>query len=227
MSKIGVVSDIHANKPAFEAVLEELQTSNIDYIVCVGDIVGICGFPSECISLVQDNCKYVIKGNHDVAMFEGDLDSDVIEVEQQLFFDESTDEEQSWLYKLPTMIDVSETSLLLAHSYPFEGKSSGYEDGNAGVYPRDYIEVGSQFSDKIVCLGHTHEQHSVNLNTYGHNVLVVNPGSVGGFYQDKAEFSIIDTESLSVVEKTVAYDKTVVANRVTQLEEKYDMSLLD
>lgn len=226
MSRIGVVSDIHANAPAFEAVLADMNES-VDYIVCVGDIAGICGFPSETIALVQDNCKYVIKGNHDVAMFEGDLDSDVVEVEQQLFFDETTETQQSWLYKLPTMCDIAESNLLIAHSYPFSGQSSGHEDGNSGVYPREYIEVGSNFSDTILCLGHTHEQHSVSLVEYGHSVLVVNPGSVGGFYQDEAKYSIVDTESFTVTEHSIPYDKNRVIEKIKQMEKTYNIQLLN
>lgn len=226
MSRVGVVSDIHANLPAFEAVLEALQ-GEVDFIVCVGDIIGICGFPSETISLVQENCEFVIKGNHDIYPFEGQLGSEVADLEKELFFDETTESQQSWLYKLPPMLDVPESPLLLAHSYPFEGEASGFEDGNAGVKSREFIEVGSEFEETILCLGHTHEQHSVDLSKFGHSVLVVNPGSVGGYYQEQAEFSIVDTDEFTVEEHSVAYDKERVTERVQEMEDEYNIDLLE
>lgn len=226
MSRVGVVSDIHGNLPAFEAVLEELQ-GDVEYIVCVGDIIGICGFPNEVIELVQSSCEVSIKGNHDIYPFEGELGSEVAELEKQLFFDETTEAQQSWLYKLPSMTDVPDSPLLLAHSYPFEGESAGFEDGNAGVFPREFVEVGAKFIDTILCLGHTHGQHSVDLESFGHSVLVVNSGSVGGYYQDEAQYSIVDTDTFSVEEYAVEYDKTTVTEKVKQMEEKYDIELLE
>lgn len=226
MSRVGVVSDIHGNAPAFEAVLAELN-GEVDYIVCLGDIIGICGFPSESINLVQDNCDVVIAGNHDMYPFEGDLGSDVARVEKELFFDEVTDAQQSWLYRLPFMKEVVEDSLVVAHSYPEQERASGFESGNAGVPSRDMVEVGSEFTECMVLLGHTHEQHSVDLEKFGHDVVVVNPGSVGGFYQDVAEYAIIETDTRAAEMHTVEYDKSPVVTKVKEMEEKYNVDLLD
>lgn len=226
MSRVGVIADIHGNLPAFEVVLDELQ-GNVDYIVCLGDIIGVCGFPSEVIELVQDSCAVSIKGNHDIYPFAGNLGSEVAEFEKQLFFDETTEAQQSWLYKLPSMTNVEDSPLLLAHSYPFEGQSSGFEDGNAGVFPREFVEVGAEFEETILCLGHTHGQHSVDLESFGHSVLVVNPGSVGGYYQDEAQYSIVDTVEFTVEEFAVEYDKTPVTEKVKQMEETYNIDLLE
>lgn len=225
MSRVGVVSDIHGNAPAFEAVLDALA-GEVDYIVCLGDIIGICGFPSEVISMVRENCKFVISGNHDMYPFEGDLEPEVASVEQKLFEDKTTQEQQSWLYKLPFMTEVDSDELLLAHSYPISGRASGFQSGNSGVKPREMIEVGSEFEDKILLLGHVHEQHSVNLEKFGHNVVVVNPGSVGGFYQDVAEYAIVDTESRDVELLSVEYDEARVLERVKEMESEYGVSLL-
>ena len=50
-----VVSDIHANFPAFEAVLQDAQKRNLQYDVvwCLGDLVGYGAFPNECIELFE------------------------------------------------------------------------------------------------------------------------------------------------------------------------------
>ena len=67
-----VVSDIHANFPAFEAVLQDAQKRNLQYDVvwCLGDLVGYGAFPNECIELLQTVPHLCLAGNHDWAVLD-------------------------------------------------------------------------------------------------------------------------------------------------------------
>lgn len=60
-----LISDIHGNLEALEAVLADIQTQRIDQIFCLGDIVGYGPNPRECIDLVMQNCEMSLLGNHD------------------------------------------------------------------------------------------------------------------------------------------------------------------
>lgn len=65
MSRIAIISDIHANLEALQAVLNDIQTMNCDNIACLGDIVGYNANPVECLNIIRSlNCP-VVKGNHD------------------------------------------------------------------------------------------------------------------------------------------------------------------
>jgi predicted phosphodiesterase len=67
-----LISDIHGNLEALEAVLKDIQTQNVTEIYCLGDVVGYGPNPRECIDLVMQ-CKVVLLGNHDQgAMFDPD-----------------------------------------------------------------------------------------------------------------------------------------------------------
>ena len=66
MSKIALLSDIHANLPAFEAVLRDVQSSGAERIVFLGDIVGYGASPAECVDLVRKMGGKCVMGNHDV-----------------------------------------------------------------------------------------------------------------------------------------------------------------
>lgn len=61
--KVGLISDVHANLPALEAVLEDVPA--VDTLVCVGDIVGYNPWPAECVETVREECHVVGAGNHD------------------------------------------------------------------------------------------------------------------------------------------------------------------
>lgn len=72
MSK-AIISDIHGNLEALEAVLADIRSQGITDIYCLGDIVGYGPNPRECIDCVMENCKVVLLGNHDQgAMFDPD-----------------------------------------------------------------------------------------------------------------------------------------------------------
>jgi diadenosine tetraphosphatase ApaH/serine/threonine PP2A family protein phosphatase len=64
--KYAIISDIHANLEALQAVLADAQPL-ADRFVCLGDIVGYNANPSECLQLIQTLCEVVIVGNHDQA----------------------------------------------------------------------------------------------------------------------------------------------------------------
>jgi len=71
--RLAVLSDIHANLPAFEAVLDEIEGSGTDETWCLGDVVGYGAQPDECARLVQERCGLCLAGNHDLAAL-GELD---------------------------------------------------------------------------------------------------------------------------------------------------------
>jgi diadenosine tetraphosphatase ApaH/serine/threonine PP2A family protein phosphatase len=66
--RIAIISDIHANLEAFEAVLRKICKSNVDEVWCLGDIVGYGADPLICVQLTQENCSLVVKGNHDAGV---------------------------------------------------------------------------------------------------------------------------------------------------------------
>src|SRR5207245_215152 len=67
-----LISDIHGNLEALEAVLKDIQQQNVSEIYCLGDVVGYGPNPRECVDLVM-SCRIVLLGNHDQgAMFDPD-----------------------------------------------------------------------------------------------------------------------------------------------------------
>jgi predicted phosphodiesterase len=71
--RLAIISDIHANLPALEAVLEDAESTHPDQLWCLGDVVGYGAQPDECTSLVAERCELCLVGNHDLAVL-GELD---------------------------------------------------------------------------------------------------------------------------------------------------------
>lgn len=71
---IALISDIHGNLPALEAVLADIdRVGGVDGIFCLGDVVGYGPEPIACIDLVSARCKVYLQGNHEHAVVHGPL----------------------------------------------------------------------------------------------------------------------------------------------------------
>jgi predicted phosphodiesterase len=66
--RIAVLSDIHANLPALEAVLDDIELLAPDEIWCLGDVVGYGAEPDACARVVEETCRVCLVGNHDLAV---------------------------------------------------------------------------------------------------------------------------------------------------------------
>ena len=63
-----MISDVHSNLPALEAVLESIEAAGPEEIWCLGDVVGYGAQPDECTAIVRERCAVSLNGNHDLAV---------------------------------------------------------------------------------------------------------------------------------------------------------------
>lgn len=67
MARLGLISDIHANLEALEAVLADVARVDLDHLICLGDVVGYGPDPARCVELALDACDLIVIGNHEEA----------------------------------------------------------------------------------------------------------------------------------------------------------------
>src|SRR5438132_7472451 len=66
--RVAIISDIHANLAALEAVLQSVEGEQPDEIWCLGDLVGYGPRPNECCELVRRRVQICLRGNHDLGV---------------------------------------------------------------------------------------------------------------------------------------------------------------
>jgi predicted phosphodiesterase len=66
--QVAIVSDIHGNRHAFEAVLDDIAGSDPSEIWCLGDLVGYGAEPDACVELAREHTNLCLAGNHDLAV---------------------------------------------------------------------------------------------------------------------------------------------------------------
>ena len=66
--RIALLSDVHGNLPAFEAVLADIEAAGAEQLWCLGDLVGYGAQPDECVALARERCDLSLAGNHDLVV---------------------------------------------------------------------------------------------------------------------------------------------------------------
>lgn len=224
--KVGIASDVHANWPALEAVLEEMK-GNVDCYIYLGDIVGLMGFPHECVSAIMSQFDYVVKGNHDVSVIErglGHVNSrELSNFEYNTTVSALSEEQMDWIRSLDSYMEIPEHGILMSHAYPTPEMATGIESGNRGLTKGNYLECASSIDSDtfdFIFVGHTHNQATLNCSKFAgnHNVTIVNPGTVGQAGEGIAEYAIVDTDSSEVDLCSTDYDWSRVEKRLEELE---------
>jgi putative phosphoesterase len=192
--ELGLISDVHANLPALEAVLDDMP--EVDSLVCLGDVVGYNAHPAECVDLVQSECDYVLQGNHDREVRNPERYSSNRQAEAGLRYAEKelSDDQVEYLLELPEEVEIE--NVLTVHSHP--------ENLDEYVFPGDFPEMRPYLdSYDGLFLGHTHLQHEAVVD----DRLVLNPGSVGQPRNGTAaEYAVVDTESMESTLYTTGYE---------------------
>lgn len=205
---IGVVSDIHSNKVALDAVLDDMPS--VDKLVCCGDIVGYGPWPSECVETIREECDIVVQGNHDRDLEDPSFYFGHPMAHEGLLHstEKLTDEQYEWVTSLPKQETVVD-QYRVVHSHPT------VEDKY--VEPKDFPRMRPHLDEYDgIFLGHTHIQHKATID----EKLILNPGSVGQ-PRDKnsnAAYAVVDTEESTAELHRVSYDIEAVADAVEQQE---------
>lgn len=201
--KIGIISDIHANKVALDAVLKDMK--EVDKLICCGDIVGYGPRPKQCVEKVREICDLCVQGNHDRDIANPERYHKNTGVYDGLKHAKNRlDTDQfNWITSLNPTDTFDEYKI--AHSHPV--------NIDQYVYPREFKSMMQYMQDnKGLFLGHTHYQHAEVQN----EKLILNPGSVGQPRDGdkRAAYAIIDTNNNQYSLNRVGYDIQKVQEQI-------------
>ncbi|MEM4780882.1 MAG: metallophosphoesterase family protein [Halalkalicoccus sp.] len=203
--RVGLVSDIHANRIALDAVLDDMPP--VDRLFCAGDVVGYNPWPAECLETVRERGIPTVLGNHDRAVasdtafrFNVMAKAGVEHARREL-----SDEQLDWLARLPEERTELDGRVKLVHGHP--------ENPDHYTYP-DEFSSDLLGEEELLVMGHTHVQaHAV----YGTGI-VCNPGSVGQPRDGdpRAGYAVVDLDNREVYERRVEYDVDRVIEAVSE-----------
>lgn len=216
--ELGLISDVHGNQPALEAVLTDMP--DVERIYHCGDAVGYNPFPHQVLETFVGEDIISIQGNHD-RKISTDIDSMGTASEPEarndagvrpselarasgIWTHERLDaEEIAYLADLPAELTIENGTVKLVHGEP------GSQD--ARLYPEDY-GLSLFDNESVLVHGHTHVQHAERFD----DRLLVNPGSVGQPRDGdpRAAYAVLDLDTNTADLHRVTYPIEEVTDEI-------------
>lgn len=227
MKQIALISDIHANIDALEAVLADIDQQGVGEILCLGDIVGYGAAPAECVKLVRERCSVTVMGNHDVY---AQYDIPIIGVGHHVTKginharEELSPEQLQWLKQLPFTSVLH--GFMIVHGSLNRPETFGYL-----MDDKEAVDHFAQQTTPICFYGHTHKPaialeyaDKIRWGIPGEGEILldrtkrcaINVGSVGQPRDGstRATYGIYDPEMNSFTLRRVSYDIEKAAERI-------------
>lgn len=227
--KVALIGDIHANLPALEAVLAQIENQSVDAIWNVGDWVGYGAFPDEVVKRLWDHEVVSIRGNYDTKVLKFPKEKKKwrkkkIPQKWSAFkwaYEQLSPEARGYLAGLPKEIrlQVAGKRVLITHGSPESTKEHVTPESSAMRF-RELAEISNA---DLVIFGHSH----VPFARQAEGVWFINPGSVGrpDDGDPRASYAILEFTPTGpeVSHYRLAYDlqRTVAAIRENGLPEAF------
>ena len=175
--RLAVISDIHGNIRALEAVLAHIRAlGDIDRLVVAGDLLSGPLEPSATADVLMGLDATIIRGNHERQLL--DCAREPGGPSDQFAFEHTTDAQRAWLARLPATVELG-PDVLVCHGTPETDLVYLCEElGTPVMLATDGVIAGRLAGNRhaLVLSGHSHLPRTVRLST---GQLVVNAGSVG------------------------------------------------
>ncbi|TMQ60971.1 MAG: metallophosphoesterase family protein [Candidatus Eisenbacteria bacterium] len=215
--KTALISDVHANLEALEAVLQAVDQRGADRILCLGDVVGYGGSPNECLNLIRKRCQLVLLGNHDSAASGGpEISRFNPNAKAAALWTSKVLTSQNRDYLRALTLSQRREPYLFVHASPAAPRDWEY------IFDRFDAEPQFQFFTERACfIGHTHQPAIFERTVTGCESLppttlrfdplyryIVNVGSVGQprDHDPRACFVLLEEPAASIDFVRVPYD---------------------
>jgi predicted phosphodiesterase len=190
--RIALISDIHGNLPALEAVLEDLAARpEVDAVYHLGDLVGYAPWPDEVVARLRNEGIQGIAGNYDSTTatgyrhcgcrYEDPRQEELSHLSYAWTLENTSAESRAWLGRLPFRMDVrplgghqAGPTLVLVHGAPTLNTLYWTDDRSDDFCLKMAERAGARAGD-VVAFGHTHKPWHRQVE----GIHFVNTGSVG------------------------------------------------
>lgn len=225
--RIALLSDIHANIHALQAVGKDVEGQRIDETWSLGDAVGYGGHPKEALAWVEAQAHLTLKGNHDEAVATGQMQwfNPMAAAAARCHAQLLTPPERARIYGWPERHEreIDDAKILAVHASPDDPLHEYVQPQDARFSLRRW-----EGRARVILLGHTHRPFVARLEASEKDawsglhfleafretrdvrepLLIVNPGSVGQPRDSdpRASYAILDTHARTVELRRVAYD---------------------
>ncbi len=249
--RTAIISDIHSNLSALEAVLADIEQRKVQRIICLGDLIGYGPDPVACADLVAERCEWSLLGNHDFGVlyeptnFNSAAEQAAYWTRRQ--FEAAAKEdpiagERRWNFLGHLKVRVNDNSYLCVHGSPRRPINEYLFPDDAINNPHKLESIFGRF-DRMCLVGHTHhpgvftedqefwkpdELPDRTFNVDPLQKAIINPGSVGQPRDGdpRASYAILDTDAGEDKHRIefhrLPYDIDITVDKIHAIPELHD-----
>lgn len=159
-----IISDIHSNLEALQAVLDDIDERGIREIVCLGDLTGYGANPAECLDLIRARCRLTLMGNHDHAVLFEPTNFN-LPAERACYWTRAVLEDEAdparrnarWKFLGELPVRVKEGDVLFLHASPRRPLNEYIFPEDVFTNPQKVIASFERLDARICFVGHTHQ----------------------------------------------------------------------
>ena len=176
--KVAIISDLHSNKEALEAVFADIRERGITDLVSLGDVVGYGPDPEFCVDLVSGHARWCLMGNHDEALFRDALDFnpharaaiDYTRKRMQPHWWSSSEKRARWKWLRDLPLRKTEGRFQFVHGSPRDPVRE-YVLSTDGILNPEKLRSIFGAIDSVGVAGHTHQPgvHDEDFKFHGLN----------------------------------------------------------
>lgn len=212
--RIAILSDVHSNLEALEAVLNHIRIQRIKTIWVAGDVIGYGANSNEVLQLLRREKAVMIAGDHDRQVLTLDDLKWFNEYAQQALIHTNrmlTEENKAFLKTLKETHEeiIDDRKVFMVHGSP---NNPLREYVYATTPDADFLALLNKVKADILIMGHTHQPFVRRIR----GKLVINPGSVGQprDYSPTSEYCILDPMYMQATIQRVKYDVSTAAKKI-------------
>jgi len=225
-TRIAVLSDVHGNLAALDAVRKAIKREKPDVIAIAGDLVmngPVPGPTIDAIRAMEGEGAIVVQGNTDIAVADGDYAAafpwlpegapEATRAVAEWAHDALDDDQLAWLRRLPAerRIRIGDSLVLVTHASP-GSQTAGFD---RDLDPSTTVERLGRTDARVIGCGHT---HIPEVREFGYQV-IVNAGSCGYAFDGDATASwalvTFDGEGATAEIRRTEYDVLAVSNAIS------------
>ncbi len=176
--KLAIISDLHSNREALDAVFNDIRSRGITDLVCLGDVVGYGPDPEFCVDVVRGHARWCLMGNHDEALFRDASDFNphargaihFTRRRMQPHWWSSTEKRARWKWLKGLELRMNEGRFLFVHGSPRDPIRE-YVLSTDGILNPDKLRSIFDAFEGVGVAGHTHQPglHDEDFRFHGLN----------------------------------------------------------
>lgn len=208
MKRIAIFSDIHGNLQALNSIIDDINNTDFDEVICLGDVIGLGPNSKQCLDIIMDSKIKMVKGNHEIYQINEELYQNHLADNEKKHRDwikkTLSDEEINYIANLPMSYEELIEGNLYTFSHFILDSSKEYFESLEVLGDNKIFELAKKQETDYMFIGHNHTAFQISSTN-----LLTCAGSCGCRKDETTFYTILEINGKDVKfsKKEISYNR--------------------